>query len=140
MLGAFIPEFGRVVAMMQFNMYHHYTVDEHTIQTISTLSQIERGELAGRAAGRHRDRRARASTGRSLYVALLIHDLGKGSGRDHSDVGAEIARELCPRLGLDAEDDRAGRMAGAATTCSCRTSRRSATSPTRAPCATSPRR
>ena len=44
-LGAFIPEFGRIVAMMQFNMYHSYTVDEHTIQVISILSQIERGEL-----------------------------------------------------------------------------------------------
>ena len=46
MLGAFIPEFGRIVAMMQFNMYHYYTVDEHIIRTISTLSQIERRELA----------------------------------------------------------------------------------------------
>ena len=62
-LGAFIPEFGRIVAMMQFNMYHHYTVDEHTIRTISTLSQIERGELAGRAAGRQPTSWPRASTG-----------------------------------------------------------------------------
>ena len=63
-LGAFIPEFGRIVAMMQFNMYHSYTVDEHTIRTISTLSQIERGELVERPAGRHRHPRARASTAR----------------------------------------------------------------------------
>ncbi len=44
-LSAFIPEFERIVAMMQFNVYHHYTVDEHTIQCITTLAQIERGEL-----------------------------------------------------------------------------------------------
>ena len=41
-LGAFIPDFERIVAMMQFNVYHHYTVDEHTIQCISILAQIER--------------------------------------------------------------------------------------------------
>ncbi len=102
-LGAFIPEFGRVVAMMQFNMYHHYTVDEHTIQTISTLSQIERGELTAELPVAS-EIVAKGVNRRVLYVALLIHDLGKGSGRDHSEVGAEIARRLCPRLGLDAED------------------------------------
>jgi [protein-PII] uridylyltransferase len=102
-LGAFIPAFGRTVAMMQFNMYHHYTVDEHTIQTISTLSQIERGELkvelpvASEIVARGVNRRV-------LYVALLVHDLGKGSGGDHSEIGAAIARDLAPRLGLDAEE------------------------------------
>ncbi|WP_290735791.1 [protein-PII] uridylyltransferase [Amaricoccus sp.] len=103
LLGAFIPEFGRVVAMMQFNMYHHYTVDEHTIRTISTLSQISRGELKAEvpvASGIVE----RGLNRRVLYTALLIHDLGKGSGKDHSTVGAVIARTLCPRLGLDAEE------------------------------------
>ncbi len=102
-LGAFIPAFGRVVAKMQFNMYHHYTVDEHTIQTISTLSQIERGEL-GAELPVATEIVAKGVNRRVLYVALLIHDLGKGSGRDHSRLGAAIARELCPRLGLDADD------------------------------------
>ncbi len=102
-LGAFIPEFGRIVAMMQFTMYHRYTVDEHTIQTISNLSRIERGELrdelpvASGIADKGFNRRA-------LYVALLLHDIGKGSGRPHSEVGAEVARDLCPRLGLDEEE------------------------------------
>jgi [protein-PII] uridylyltransferase len=103
LLGAFIPEFGRIVAMMQFNMYHHYTVDEHIIQTISTLSQIERREL--------RDELpiateivAKGVNRRILYVALLLHDIGKGSGRDHSEHGAEIARRLAPRLGLAREE------------------------------------
>ncbi len=102
-LGAFIPEFGRIVAMMQFTMYHRYTVDEHTIQTISNLSKIERGKLkaelpvASTIAEKGFNRRV-------LYIALLLHDIGKGSGRPHSEVGAEIARSLCPRLGLDAEE------------------------------------
>ncbi|WP_184151815.1 [protein-PII] uridylyltransferase [Amaricoccus macauensis] len=102
-LGAFIPEFGRIVALMQFNMYHYYTVDEHTIRTISTLSTIERKELTGdlpivsEIMARGVDRRV-------LYVALLLHDIGKGSGRDHSTVGAEVAETLCPRLGLEPQE------------------------------------
>ena len=102
-LGAFIPEFGRIVAMMQFNMYHYYTVDEHIIRAISTLSQIERRELAGDLPVAT-DIMAKGVDRRVLYVALLFHDIGKGSGRDHSALGAEIAARLCPRLGLDAEE------------------------------------
>ena len=101
-LGAFIPEFEPIVAMMQFNVYHHYTVDEHIIQTISTLAQIERGELTEElplvsgimAAGVDRA---------AIYVALLLHDIGKGRPEDHSILGAQIARRVAPRLGLDAE-------------------------------------
>jgi [protein-PII] uridylyltransferase len=102
-LGAFIPEFGRIVAMMQFNMYHYYTVDEHIIRTISTVSQIERRELAGELPVAT-DIMAKGVDRRVLYVALLLHDIGKGSGRDHSTVGAEVASRLCPRLGLDPEE------------------------------------
>lgn len=99
-LGAFIPEFQPIVAMMQFNMYHHYTVDEHTIQCISTLSQIEDGALVESlpvASGILK----RGVNRRVLFVALLLHDIGKGRKEDHSVLGAEIARGLCPRLGLD---------------------------------------
>ena len=99
-LGAFIPEFGRIVALMQFNMYHYYTVDEHTIRTISTLSMIERKELVDDLPVVS-DIMARGVDRRVLYVALLLHDIGKGSGRDHSTVGAEVAEKLCPRLGLE---------------------------------------
>jgi [protein-PII] uridylyltransferase len=102
-LGAFVPEFGRIVAMMQFNMYHHYTVDEHTIQAISTLSQIERGELRAELPVAT-EIVAKGVNRRVLYVALLIHDLGKGSGGKHPEIGAGIARGLCPRLGLDPEE------------------------------------
>ncbi|MFQ8432245.1 [protein-PII] uridylyltransferase [Amaricoccus sp. W119] len=102
-LGAFMPEFGRVVSMMQFNMYHHYTVDEHTIQTIATLSKIEAGEYAEALPTSSQIMSASVNR-RVLYVALLLHDIGKGSGRDHSDYGAEIALEVCPRLGFDESD------------------------------------
>ncbi len=102
-LGAFMPEFGRIVAMMQFNMYHSYTVDEHTIRVISTLSRIERGELAHEVPISTSILRAGVNR-RVLYVALLLHDIGKGSGFDHSEYGAEIAETVCQRLGLSDEE------------------------------------
>jgi [protein-PII] uridylyltransferase len=102
-LSAFIPEFEPIVAMMQFNVYHHYTVDEHIIQTISCLAQIERGELVEElpvASGILKGGVNR----RVLYAALLLHDIGKGRPEDHSILGAQIARRVAPRLGLDAEE------------------------------------
>jgi [protein-PII] uridylyltransferase len=98
-LGAFIPEFKHIVAMMQFNMYHSYTVDEHTIQVVSNLAQIERGELIEElpvASGILE----RGVNRKVLYVALLLHDIGKGRKEDHSIIGAQIARKVAPRLGL----------------------------------------
>ncbi len=90
---------------MQFDMYHHYTVDEHTIRAIGLLSQIERGLLKAdhpRASKYIHEINSR----RALYVAVLLHDIAKGRGGDHSVLGAEVARELCPRFGLDqAETD-----------------------------------
>jgi [protein-PII] uridylyltransferase len=98
-LGAFIPEFQNIVAMMQFNMYHSYTVDEHTIQCISHLAQIEREELEEElpiASGI-----LKAGVNRKvLYVAMLLHDIGKGRKEDHSIIGAKIARKIAPRFGL----------------------------------------
>jgi [protein-PII] uridylyltransferase len=102
-LSAIIPEFEAIVAMMQFNVYHHYTVDEHTIQCISNLAQIERGELVEAlpvASGILQEGISR----KVLYVALLLHDIGKGRPEDHSILGAQIARKVCPRLGLNAEE------------------------------------
>ncbi len=102
-LAAFIPEFEPIVAMMQFNLYHHYTVDEHIIQCISTLAQIERGELVEELPVASRIL-AEGVNRRVLYVALLMHDIGKGRPEDHSILGAQIARRVAPRLGLSAED------------------------------------
>ncbi|WP_425597331.1 [protein-PII] uridylyltransferase [Sulfitobacter geojensis] len=102
-LGAFIPEFEPIVAMMQFNMYHSYTVDEHTIQTIRNLAMIEKNELeeelpvASSILQRGVNRKV-------LYTALLLHDIGKGRPEDHSILGAKIARQVAPRLGLKQEE------------------------------------
>lgn len=98
-LGAFIPEFEPIVAMMQFNVYHHYTVDEHTIQCISQLAQIEREELREELPVVSRILKQGVNR-RVLYVALLLHDIGKGRPEDHSVLGAQIARKVAPRLGL----------------------------------------
>ncbi|MBJ7443012.1 MAG: [protein-PII] uridylyltransferase [Sphingobium sp.] len=97
--GRFVPDFRRVVAQMQFDMYHHYTVDEHTIRAVGLLARIEKGELpedhplASELMGKLLSRRV-------LYVAVLLHDIAKGRGGDHSILGAEVAEHLCPRLGL----------------------------------------
>jgi [protein-PII] uridylyltransferase len=99
--GRFIPDFGRVVAQMQFDMYHHYTVDEHSIRAIGLLAQIERGELEKDHPLSTRLFDQIASR-RTLYVAVLLHDIAKGRGGDHSELGAKIALQLCPRFGLDA--------------------------------------
>lgn len=98
-LGRFIPDFGRIVAMMQFNMYHHYTVDEHLIRSVGVLTEIEAGQLgsehplANQIFPTIRNRRA-------LYVAVFLHDIAKGRPEDHSKAGAVIARKLGRRFGL----------------------------------------
>ncbi len=97
--GRFVPDFARVVAQMQFDMYHHYTVDEHTIRAIGLLARIERGDLREDhplVTGIFDQIVSR----RALYVAVLLHDIAKGRGGDHSILGAEVARRLCPRFGL----------------------------------------
>ena len=98
-LGHFFMEFGKIVAMMQFNMYHHYTVDEHLVRCIGVLAEMERGttdtpllfELLRTIDPAHR---------RILYVALFLHDIAKGRPEDHSIAGARVARRFCPRLGF----------------------------------------
>ena len=96
-MGRFLPDFGRVVAQTQLDLYHVYTVDEHSIRAIGVLAAIERGALA--------DELPLASTlihqlrmRDVLYLALLLHDVAKGRGGDHSEIGAEIAREVATRL------------------------------------------
>lgn len=101
-LGKFVPEFGRIVAQMQFNMYHHYTVDEHTLQAIDAMSEIEHGDhkaqhpLSTEIFSKIINRRA-------LYLAMLLHDTGKGDG-DQQIEGEKSARNACERLGLPAEE------------------------------------
>ncbi|MBU7579121.1 MAG: [protein-PII] uridylyltransferase, partial [Porphyrobacter sp.] len=98
--GRFVPDFGRVNAQMQFDMYHHYTVDEHTIRAIGLLSQIERG-LLKKDHPRATQVIHKIASRRALFVAVLLHDIAKGRGGDHSILGAELAWRLGPRFGLD---------------------------------------
>jgi len=98
-LGRFIPDFGRVVGMMQFSMYHHYTVDEHLIRAVGELSAIEAGRLAEDLPLSTKIMPQIAHR-TELYLATFLHDIAKGRGVDHSLAGADVARKLCPRLGL----------------------------------------
>lgn len=102
-LSAFVPEFEPIVAMMQFNMYHSYTVDEHTIQVIANFAAIERGELEDELPLSSEILRKGLSR-KVLLVAMLLHDIGKGREQDHSILGAQIARRVAPRLGLNKSD------------------------------------
>ena len=99
-LGRFIPDFGRVVAMMQFNMYHHYTVDEHLLRTVGNLSDIEGGRLKEELPLAS-EIIPSISKRTALYVALFLHDVAKGREEDHSIAGAVVAKKLCPRFGLN---------------------------------------
>jgi len=99
-LGRFIPAFGRVVAMMQFNMYHHYTVDEHLLRCIGVLSDIEAGRSEDTKFASELMRTIEPRNRELLYVALFLHDIAKGRIEDHSIAGARVARNLCPGLGF----------------------------------------
>ncbi|WP_119418683.1 [protein-PII] uridylyltransferase [Desertibaculum subflavum] len=101
--GRFIPDFGRVVAQMQHDMYHVYTVDEHSIRAIGLLSRIEKGELADDHPLSHKVIHQIKSR-RVLYLAVLLHDIAKGRGGDHSVLGEEVALKLCPRVGLSEQE------------------------------------
>ena len=98
-LGKFVPEFGKIVAMMQFNMYHHYTVDEHLLRSIGALAEIKNGaaedELPLSTDIIHTLRNSKV-----LYVAVFLHDIAKGRKEDHSIAGEKVAKSLCPRFGL----------------------------------------
>jgi [protein-PII] uridylyltransferase len=101
LLGRFLPEWGRIVGQTQFNMYHAYTVDEHTLQAIRVIADIAAGRLtddhplASEIVHRIADREA-------LFLAMLLHDVGKGGERGQLEDGAIAARRACERLGVDA--------------------------------------
>ncbi|MGU3574292.1 [protein-PII] uridylyltransferase [Brucellaceae bacterium C25G] len=99
-LGKFIPDFGRIVAMIQFNMYHHYTVDEHLLRSIKVLSEIEHGTLEEEHPLSNELMSSLKAARNILYLALFLHDIAKGRPEAHSVAGARIARKLCPRFGL----------------------------------------
>ena len=102
-LGRLLPDWARIVGQMQFDTYHVFTVDEHTIEAVRILNTLERGELAQIApvaSGLVDHLQSR----RALYVAMLLHDIAKGRGGDHSELGADVALQVGPALGLSAEE------------------------------------
>jgi len=103
-LGAFVHAFGRIVAMMQFNMYHHYTVDEHLLRCIGVLNEIEHGDKPEFSLASELIKTIQPQHRAVLCVALFLHDIAKGRVEDHSLAGARLARRLGPRFGLSAAD------------------------------------
>lgn len=103
LLGRFIPEFGRIRGQMQFNMYHIYTVDEHTLVALGILTGLERGERAQEMPLATALAKSVPSR-RVLYLALFCHDIAKGGGDDHSHAGALLAREMAERFGFSAQE------------------------------------
>jgi [protein-PII] uridylyltransferase len=99
-LGRLIPEFGRIVALMQFNMYHHYTVDEHLLRAVGNLAEIEAQRLTAELPLATEIMPSIANR-RALFLALFLHDIAKGRTQDHSSAGVDVARALSPRLGLN---------------------------------------
>ncbi len=102
-LGRYLPDWARIVGQMQFDTYHVFTVDQHTIEAVRVLNQLEQGTLdsiapvAASLIGQLQSRRA-------LYVAMLMHDIAKGRGGDHSEIGAQLALDIGPQIGLSAEE------------------------------------
>ena len=102
-LGRYLPDWARIVGKMQFDTYHVFTVDEHTIEAVKVLNTMERsemGEIAPVASALIHELQSR----RALYVAMLLHDIAKGRGGDHSELGADVALSVGPTLGLSAEE------------------------------------
>ena len=100
-LGALIPEFGRITGMMQYDGYHTYTVDEHTLVAVGNLSAVEQGTFERDmplATAVARDINDRAP----LYLAMLCHDLAKGTGGMHAEKGEAMVERIAMRLGLSA--------------------------------------
>jgi [protein-PII] uridylyltransferase len=104
LLGRLIPDFQKIVAMMQFNMYHHYTVDEHLIRCVGILAEIEHGDTSTIHPLSHSLMPGLKASRDILYVAVLFHDIAKGRPEDHSTAGAKIARRLCPPMGFSKAD------------------------------------
>jgi [protein-PII] uridylyltransferase len=102
-LGRYMPDWRRIVGQMQFDTYHVFTVDVHTVQAVRVLNSIEAGQLSN-IAPVATELMTQVQSRRALYVALLLHDIAKGRGGDHSQLGAEVALTVGPALGLSAEE------------------------------------
>ncbi len=102
-LGRYIPEFGQVVGQMQHDLFHIYTVDAHTMMVIRNMRLFRYRARAERYPVAHHCVKAIPKV-ELLYIAGLYHDIGKGRGGDHSQIGARFSVEFCHRLGLNDDD------------------------------------
>jgi [protein-PII] uridylyltransferase len=102
-LVALIPDFENIFAHMQYDMYHTYTADEHTLRAVGMMHKLENGELAD-SAPLATELFRKIQSRRALYTAMFLHDIAKGTGGMHSTRGAEIAKATCPALGLSDEE------------------------------------
>lgn len=102
-LGRYLPEFGDIIGQMQHDLYHIYTVDAHTLNVIKHIRKLKRPEQAEKysLASKLLDKLAKPEL---IYIASLYHDIAKGRGGNHSELGAIDARKFCERHNLPAWD------------------------------------
>lgn len=100
-LGAYIPAFGQIMGMMQFDLFHRYTVDMHTLLLIRILHRLKHNHHFGQVAQVYH----RLDNPYILVIASIFHDIAKGQGGDHSELGAKLAYDFCCQHRLP-EDDR----------------------------------
>ena len=101
-LQKYIPEFGEVVGQMQFDLFHVYTVDEHTLKVVRNMNQMKLYEQEGFLLEQELIKKIPKIE--ILYIAGLFHDLGKGKGGDHSEIGAKTSFNFAKRLGMSSTD------------------------------------
>ena len=101
-LGRYLPEFGRVSLLIQHDLYHHYTIDEHTLKVVEALDELNNGEDSRRAHLRAVFDEVKDCA--LLYLSLLLHDIGKGQGPGHVARGVQIAERICRRIQLSTSD------------------------------------
>jgi len=102
-LARYLPAFGRVVGRMQYDLFHAYTVDEHTMRVLRNVARFAEPETSSEFALGH-ELWSRLAKPELLLLAAMFHDIAKGRGGDHSELGEAEAREFCARLGLSRAD------------------------------------
>ena len=98
-----IPEFGEIEGQMQFDMFHIYTVDEHTFKVVRNMRQMQIGQVDPSLHIEH-ELINKLPKIELLYLAGIFHDLGKGKGGDHSEIGVKIIEKFCKRLNFSIHD------------------------------------
>ena len=106
LLGRVLPEFGRTTALVQHDLYHMYTVDEHSLIAVRKIQELFLAPAM--ASSEYKDALLRVKDRQVLFLATLMHDCGKALGKDHSEQGARLALDAARRLGMD--EKRAARV------------------------------